>query len=70
MLFGLQIAFAVFPPKVCQALALKRVTELQVLEGQGIVADITVPSKDALQQLDRLELDFALGCDGHMDAGA
>lgn len=42
----------------------------QVLEGQGISADITVPSERDLRQLDRLELDFALGCDGRMDAGA
>lgn len=57
-------------PKPCLARALKPEVGPQVLEGQGISADITVPSEDALRQLDRLELDFALGCDGHLDAGA
>ena len=41
-----------------------------MLEGEGITADITVPSERELQGLDRLELDLPLGCSGHVDAGA
>ena len=43
---------------------------LQVLEGEGITTHVTVPSKRELQGLDRLHLDFGLGCGGHMDSGA
>ena len=41
-----------------------------MLEGEAIRANITVPSERDLGQLDRLELDFALGCAGRFDAGA
>ena len=40
-----------------------------MLEGERIAVDLTLPSAEVLQHQDKLELDFALGCQGRMDAG-